>query len=374
MKRNAKRLMLVVTGCLLIAAARHMQAQNSAEPDDVPEKYRDTVRKGLEYLVAHQSEDGHWEGTDGKQPVATTALAGIALLMNGSGAKSKYAANLRKAADWLMSKSQAQREGLIYSGHPSETDRYLDGHGLATQFLAWMARDEPDQARNKKLHDVVGRAVAYIVKAQSIHGGWYRTSKAEGHDFARISSTAIQYQALQMAVTIGIGAGGNVSIDAQAYLQTEIGKQPKESKSAQNPRQAADLAAALVCRADPNSFFDADGVATEWFKHCRTMIPMGRDVKFGRDELAHLAYAQALYNAKLNDNSKAAAWNDYRQTMFDFLRSSQAKGGSWSAAGDFADPQGISAGPIYSTAVWCVVLQFDKGSHPLTRRVELMTL
>lgn len=36
---------------------------------------------------------------------------------------------------------------------------------------------EKDEARHKKLSDVVTRAVKYIGRAQSSQGGWYRTSK-----------------------------------------------------------------------------------------------------------------------------------------------------------------------------------------------------
>jgi hypothetical protein len=52
--------------------------------------------------------------------------------------------------------------------------------------------------------------------------------------------------------------------------------------------------------------------------------------------------------------------------MFDHLQSSQNKDGSW-PAGD-----GISVGPVYSTALWCTVLQLDKNSHPSTQRVEIV--
>src|SRR5205809_5340182 len=89
----------------------------------------------------------------------------------------QYKANIRKAADWLMDKSQAGRDGLIFSEHPSETARYMEGHGLATIFLAGACKDEDDGGRRKKLTEVLTRAVKYIVKAQSSQGGWYHTSK-----------------------------------------------------------------------------------------------------------------------------------------------------------------------------------------------------
>ena len=84
----------------------------------------------------------------GRLPVAMTGLAGIALLMEGDvGKQSRFGASapkpgkprnlaeVRKAADWLMEQSQPRRDGLIFSDHPSETARYIEGHGLATIFL-----------------------------------------------------------------------------------------------------------------------------------------------------------------------------------------------------------------------------------------------
>ena len=192
---------------------RVAQVQGRIDPTqaEVPEKYRETVRKGLEYLAKNQHKDGHWEGDGGQHPVAMTGLVGLALLMERtmhrtarSVRKAKYSANIRKAVDWLMDKSQAGRDGLIFSEHPSETARYMQGHGLATLFLAGVCRDEHDDARRKKLNDVLTRAVKYIVKAQSTQGGWYHTSKVEGHDFDAISATVIQIQALQAADNAGI--------------------------------------------------------------------------------------------------------------------------------------------------------------------------
>jgi len=45
----------------------------------VPEKYRATLLKGLDYLARQQCKDGHWEGDGGAHPVAMTGLPGMAL-------------------------------------------------------------------------------------------------------------------------------------------------------------------------------------------------------------------------------------------------------------------------------------------------------
>jgi hypothetical protein len=373
---KTKVLFLLLPGCLLALAAWFVHVPNPAQADDVPEKYRETVHKGLEYLVKNQFKDGHWEGDDGTHPVAMTGLAGLALLMERNierergrrtkVSEAKYSANIRKAADWLMDKSQPGRDGLIFSEHGSETARYMQGHGLATLFLAGAFEEEKDDARRKKLTDVLTRAVRYIVKAQSTQGGWYHTSRMEGHDFDTISATVMQIQALHAAENAGIPVPSAAVNDAREYLKKAIGKY-EAAKPAQNPSRPADTAAALACHFRPRSFAtlagtkdEKDELGEKWLKYCQTEIPMGRDIKFGRDELTHYYYAQAVYNVG------GDTWSGYRTAMFDHLQSSQNKDGSW-PAGD-----GISVGPVYSTAVWCTVLQLDKRSHPSTRRNDVV--
>ena len=194
------------------------------EGHEVPEKYRDTVDKGLEYLAKHQHEDGHWEGDDGQHPVAMTGLVGLALLMEKDDPRinrrrserstvreAHYTANIRKAVDWLMDQEPGRRAtGLIFSEHASETARYMEGHGLRDAVPGRCLHGRGVE-RQKKLTEVLTRAVKYIVKAQSTQGGWYHTSRVEGHDLDTISATVIQIQALQAAENAGIPVPGRLS-------------------------------------------------------------------------------------------------------------------------------------------------------------------
>jgi len=343
-----------------------------------PAKYRETVQRALEFLIKNQAKDGHWEGDGGQHPVAMTGLAGLAVLMDNRGGNpwipemaeplrtAKSAASIHKAADWLMARSQAGRDGLIFSEHASETARYMQGHGLATLFLAGVCKDEPDALRRKKLTDVLMRAVKYIVKAQSSQGGWYHTSKVEGHDFDSISATVIQIQALQAAENAGIPVLPESINDAKEYLKAVLGKVEEAAKAGHNPSRPAETAAALACIASisPSAYSRVrpkDELHEKWFKYCQAEIPVGRDIKLGRDELTHYYYAQAVFNLG------GDAWSGYRTAMFDHLQSTQNKDGSW-PAGD-----GISVGPVYSTAVWCTILQLEKRSHP-SRSPEAMIM
>jgi hypothetical protein len=233
----------------------------------------------------------------------------------------------------------------------------MQGHGLATLFLAGVCKEVGDDKRHKQLVEVLTRAVKYIVKAQSSQGGWYHTSRVEGHDFAEIDTTVVQIQALQAAENAGIPVATGVIVDAREYLQQAITKYDKIPFSGA-PSRRIDLAAVLACHVKPRGFargssFEPLPAARKWFKDCQAEFPVGREIKFGRDELPHYYYAQAMFDVG------GDSWTSYRAAMFDHLKSSQHKDGSW-PAGD-----GLSVGPIYATAIWCIVLQLDGGSHPV---------
>src|SRR4051794_5981444 len=107
---------LLIAGC--VTAGAFLLCRGS-QAEEVPEKYQETVRKGLEYLAKHQFKDGHWGANGDQYPVSMTALSGMALLMEGSTVREgKYSAQIRKCADWLMERSMKgnQRDGLI--GNP----------------------------------------------------------------------------------------------------------------------------------------------------------------------------------------------------------------------------------------------------------------
>ena len=123
-----------------------------------------TVTRGLDWLAAHQSRLGHWAAVDGRYPTAMTALAGVAMLCEGSTTtQGKYAANIRRTVDYLVGRSRPN--GLI--GEPmTQDDRYIYGHGFSMLFLSQVLGEEEDVERREQLVDVLNRAVVFTGRAR----------------------------------------------------------------------------------------------------------------------------------------------------------------------------------------------------------------
>jgi len=360
---------------ILVLAAVLVLGVSAARTDEVPEKYRDTIRKGLDWLVKQQHKDGHWDVQTGQYPTAMTALAGMALLMEGSTVREgKYSRNIRRAADWLMEKSQrsGNRNGLIGNpDNPNEAARYMYGHGFGLLFLASVFGDEEDRDRREKLRDILTRAVKYCGDAQSSRGGWYYTSKAEGGDNDEGSVTITQVQALRAARNAGIPVPKAVIKKAHDYLKDCTSPQGAVYYSSrQRMERPAITAAAIACLFNAGEY--KSELAKKWLQYCRRTIPMGlggpMGIRIGHDEYTHYYYSQCIYI--LGDDgweklfpgtpkNERLTWIAYRTALFDQLLKTQNADGSWPSGG------GFSIGPVYSTAIWCTVLQLDRGTLPI---------
>lgn len=373
-----KRLLgLLVVGGLLLAAVPQTRS------DEVPEKYRATIKKGLDFLVKQQFKDGHWGANGDQYPVTMTALGGLALLMEGSTIKEgKYSKQIRRAADWLMERSMrgANRDGLIGNpDHPSETGRYMYGHGFATLFLACVYGDEDDRDRREKLKDILTRAVKYIGAAQSTQGGWFYTSKVDGHDQDEGSVTITQVQALRAARNAGIPVPKAIIKKAHDYLKNST--TPKGGvvyslgrggmRAPVGGERPALTAAAIACLFNAGEY--KDELCKKWFKYCQTAIPINGfgGIRIGHDEYTQFYYSQAVYILgddgweKLfpgSQKSDRVTWTAYRAALFDNLVKTQNGDGSWPSGG------GFSVGTVYSTAVYSIIMQLDKGTLPIFSR------
>jgi hypothetical protein len=362
------RLFTVFVAVFLSATASRGRAEV------LPPKYQDVVRKGLEYVAKQQHRDGHWEGNGGSYPTTITSLCGMALLLEGSTIREgKYAEKIRKAVDWLMERSQ--RSGLLGNpNNPTESMRYMYGHGFSVLFLAQVYGEEEDGDRRRKLEDILTRGVEFIGKAQTPRGGWGYVSSADGGGFDEGSVTITQVQALRAARNAGIAVPKSIIDKAHEYLKrctTERGgviyslAHGGAFNGAERPPLTAAAIACLFSAGEYNS-----DLAKKWIKYCQTAIPIdrtGRD-SFGHWEYTHYYYSQALYSlgdegyAKLFPDSKPSerlTWSKYRDLIFDYIASRQSADGSWS--------QGY-IGTLFTTACHLTILQLDNGTLPIYQR------
>jgi hypothetical protein len=358
-----------------------------ARADEIPEKYKENIRKGLDYLVKQQQKDGHWAANGDHHPVAMTGLAGLAMLMEGSTVRDgKYATNIRKAADWLMDRSQkGQRDGLIGNpDHPSEQGRYMYGHGFAMLFLASVYGEEDDRERRERLKGILTRAAVYTGNAQSMHdeggvkfGGWFYNSAKDGHNSDEGSVTVTQMQGLRACRDAGIPVNKDIMKRGYDYLRKSTtargGVVYSYARGAGGApaggERPALTAAAIACLFSAGEY--KDEYVKKWWKYCETGVPIGNGFAGGHDEYTQFYYAPSIYFlgedgwAKMFPDSspeKRLTWSKYKEGMFARLSASQGGDGSWPAAG------GWSVGPVFSTAVACCIMQLDNNVLPVFQR------
>jgi hypothetical protein len=367
----------VVFGCALLGAA----IQPACRGDEIPREYRDVINKGLEWLAKHQHSDGHWEGKDGEYQVPMTALAGMALLCEGSTMREgKYRDNIKRAVSWLLDRQQPN--GLIgVPGGKGLAGRYMYGHGFAILFLACNVGEEDGPRRRAQLTAALEKACKYCRDAQTFRGGWGYVSAKDsgmsgfGKDFDEGSVTVTQMQALRAARNAGIIVPKTAIDEGLKYLQKSTTPQGGVIYSlalgGQDPRPA--LTAAAVCCGFSAGEYNSE-LAKKWVAFCKDHLSTPGDGKrMGHDEYTHYYWAQCVYvmgddrYGKMFPKERKddwVTWTKYRKALFDQLKRTQSMDGSWSE--DSWTSRLV--GPVYVTASYLTVLQLDKGALPIYQR------
>jgi hypothetical protein len=278
-----------------------------------------------------------------------TAMAGIALLCEGSTAtQGKYAPNVRRAVDYLL--SQAQPNGLI--GDPKQDDRYTYGHGFSMLFLSQILGEEEDVDRRAELVDVLTRAVVFTGRAQTKAGGWGYVSAEDGQDFDEGSTTITQVQGLRGCRNAGIPVPREIIDKAIAYIRNctlpDGGVQYNSRGGGGRP---AITAAAIAC------LFNAGEYDSEYVPrlqaYCKKNLSNISNRGFGHWHYAHYYYAQVRYR------EGGESWDEYRDQIVARLVREANADGSWS--------QGY-IGPVYTTSINLTILQLENAALPIYQR------
>jgi hypothetical protein len=330
---------------LALSLAVGVAARGEAATPDVDR----AVPRGLDWLASHQARVGRWTANNGRYPTAMTAMAGIALLCEGSTTtQGKYAANIRRAVDYLIDRSRPN--GLIGD---SDDDRYTYGHGFSMLFLSQILGEEEDAERRRQLVDVLTRAVVFTGQAQTEAGGWGYVSAKDGQGFDEGSTTITQVQGLRGCRNAGIPVPKEIIDKAIHYItvkcmQDDGGVQYNSRGGGGRP---AITAAAIACLFNAGQYDNKAIPKME--EYCRKQLDNITNQGFGHWHYAHYYYAQVRYR------EGGKSWQEYRDKIFARLVQEAGGDGSWN--------QGY-IGPVYTTAINLTILQLDTAALPIYQR------
>lgn len=342
MRRFVLLLMIV---CLSGATASPLWAKNN-DP-----KIKQSVSRALDWLAGEQKPQGFWEAQGSQYRVAMTALAGNALLCEGSTTtRGKYAKNIRNAVTYLLDMSHPN--GLI--GFENDY-HYMYGHGFSMLFLSQVFGEEEDAGRREELRAKLSKAVEFCAAAQTSAGGWGYVSAKDGNDFDEGSTCITQVQGLRACRNAGIPVAKEVIDKAVAYIKsctTPDGGVQYSKKTGGGARPPI-TAAAVACMFNSGEY-ESDYVK-KLMNYCRQHLSPTRvnGNEFGHWHYAHYYYAQAMFRLGGNE------WDKYYQAIGDHVIRQQSASGAWKEG---------HIGPVYVTAMNATILQLENGFLPIYQR------
>jgi hypothetical protein len=310
------------------------------------------VSRGLEYLVREQRRQGYWEANSGQYRVAMTALAGMALLAEGSTTtRGKYARNVSRAVDFLL--DTAQPGGLI--GYADDF-HYTYGHGFSMLFLSELFGEEEDEDRRRQIKAVLEKAVRFSAEAQTSRGGWGYVSARDGNDFDEGSTCVTQVQGLRACRNAGIPVPREIIDRAKKYIQDCLTADGGVQYSIRGGGARAPITAAAVASMFSAGDYGESDDVRKMIDFCKTNIwPQGGAIRtngFGHWHYLHYYYAQVMYR-------DVELWPKYIDELKQVLLATQSADGSW---------QDGQVGNVYVTAINLTILQLDRNFLPTYQR------
>jgi len=310
----------------------------------------DTIDQGLGWLASQQNRQGYWAANEGQYRVAMTALAGTALLAEGSTATTgQYAGNISKATDYLISLSRPN--GLI--GYRDD-NHYTYGHGYSMVFLSQVFGEEEDLNRREQIRDVLTRAVQFCADAQTTRGGWGYVSAKDGGNFDEGSTCITQVQGLRACRNAGIPVSVEIIDRAKKYIEdcttTKGGVQYSINGGGERPAITAAALAAMFNAGE----YDTP-LTNKMREFCDDTIWPRRPVasRTAHWHYTHFYYAQVIYR------QGGERWEKYQKELNAELANRIQPGGFWANR---------EIGNVYSTSVNCIMLQLNKGYLPIYQR------
>ena len=327
-------------------------------PEEMTPKVLGAIDGGLKYLAKMQQPNGSfpakWDSR--AYPAAMTSLAGMAFLASGSTPEAgPYAENVKKAMVYLLELGESHRDGLITG---PEEYRSTYGHGWGMLLLAQCYGVERDTRYEKRIKALLDKAAMVVARGQSPRGGWLYSPIGGGDEG---STTAAVLQGLRACRNVGIKVPRTTIDRAVGYLrycQNPDGGIAYSASNRGGSRPA--LAAAAVACFYATGVYDrqAGGTGPEAVmveKLWRYLQVATKNV----EDIEGFYFYHNFYLAQGMYHRGGREWQRYYGQITQDLLRRRAADGSWN---------GDNVGPVYATAIACIILQLPCGYLPICQR------
>ncbi len=343
---------VLVLWALVINVAHAQDAMKAPQPlpPGITAEAKAAIDKGLAFLARTQDRQGFWSNRSGygEYPVAMTALAGMALLMDGNTTtQGRYAQNVDRATTYVL--RSVTPNGLIGRKEIAE-GRPMFGHGFSLLFLSQVMGVCEDSARAAEIQEALGRAVQLTGRSQSRLGGWIYSPDSGGDEG---SVTITQVQGLRSCRNMGVEVPKSIIDRAMEYLsisQNSDGGIRYMAGQQGTPSRVPITAAAVACWYNAGEYENPK--AKKALEFCKGKLSGGSPEQ-GHDYYAHVYWAQSLFISTDKD------WDNYYAKRRQYLLAQQQPDGSW-----FGD----GVGDVYGTALALIILQLPYNQLPIMQR------
>ncbi len=332
------------------------------ELDDETKK---AIEKGLQYLAAHQEDDGSWKDVVGRKinysyvgahdkHVGVTALACISFMAHGNfPGRGKYGENVERGLDFIL--SCIDMNGYVVYGSSR-----MYSHAFATLFLA----EVYGMTTRRDVGDKLRSAVNAIIKGQNAQGAWRYKPDSQDSD---LSVTVCQVMALRAARNAGIAVPVQTIKRGIEYVKKSVAPSGAFYYQIYNEqgfrimsRTSLALTAAGVATLQAAGEYDSAEVKRginylyrNYVSAHRPRSTVEREVRQTFEFLYGQYYAiQAMYQAG------GRVWSDYWRRLKTELCAFQYADGRWQDL----------VGPNYATAMATLILQIPLDYLPIFQR------
>lgn len=330
------------------------------------------IRRALEWLVAHQDDDGHWDCDgfmkhdvrgepctgpgNGVHDVGVTGLSLLAFLGDGSTLNSgPFKEPIKRAVQWLL--AQQDDNGRIGSAVAND---FVYDHAIATYALA----EATGLSNSTVLKKPLERALGYLAAHRNPYGAW-RYQPRDGD--ADTSVTGWCVLALGSAKSFGMPVDETALTAALAYFDSctdERGRTGYSKRGEPSSRREGDhatryptergeamTAVALFCR----YFLKEDRKEHGSMKQQEALLaakPPVWDEANGTIDAYYWYYGSyALFQAG------GPAWIEWQKHLRTAVVATQRSDGNFLGSWDPLCAWGEDGGRVYTTAILALTLQ-----------------